>query len=123
MKLIDLLNFTSFYEEVQDQKLPLKTSFKLTKIAKLISENTDFYRQKMQELIKEYGKSDENGEFVMDENGNVLITEGKEDECHEKIQELQDFDIPIEYTFTLEDFDGIELTLAATNLLIPFIVE
>lgn len=123
MKLIDLLNFTSFYEEVRDQKLPLKTSFKLTKIAKLVSENTDFYKEKMQELIKDYGRSDENGEFITDENGNILIAEGKEDECHTKIQELQDFDIPVEYTFTLEDFDGIELTLAATNLLIPFIVE
>ena len=123
MKLSDLLNFTNFYEAIHDQKLPLKTSFKLTKIAKVISENGDFYREKMEELVKEYGRVDEEGNPIQDENGNILITEGKEDECHAKIQELQDFDIPVEYKFSLEDFDGVELTLAATNLLVPFIEE
>lgn len=123
MKLLDLLNFASFYDEVREQKLPLKTSFKLTKIAKLISENTDFYKEKMQEFIREYGKFDENGNPVLDESGNILIAEGKEEKCHEKIQELQNFDIPVDYTFSLDDFDGIELTLASTNLLLPFITE
>ena len=123
MKLLDLLNFASFYDEVRDQKLPLKVSFKLTKIAKLISENGDFYREKMEELIKEYGRADDNGEQVKDEGGNVLIVEGKEQECHEKIRELQEFDIPVDYKFSIDDFDGIELTLSATNLLLPFIEE
>lgn len=123
MKLSDLLNFASFYDIVRDQKLPLKTSFKLTKIAKLIAENADFYREKMDEITREYGRLDDDGNLVMDENGNILIKEGVEEECNEKIRELQDFEIPVDYTFDVNDFDGIELTLAATSLLLPFIKE
>lgn len=123
MKLSDLLNFAGFYDFVRDQKLPLKTSFKLTKIAKLISENAEFYKEKMDEIADEYGKKDEEGNLATDENGNILIREGVEEECNEKLKELQNFEIPVEYTFTVNDFDGIELTLAATNLLVPFIEE
>lgn len=123
LKMGEIINFNYFYNEVKDRKLSLKILYKLSTLAKAIDEKTTFYREKFQEILKEYGELDENGNLIPTEDGNgIKVKPGTEQECVMKINELQmlDVDIP-EIKFDIEDFGDIELTMEVFNLITPFL--
>jgi hypothetical protein len=123
--MLNIINFSAFYEEVKSHKLPLKTAYKLSNLSRAIEEKTEFYREKMQEIFKEYGELDENGNILPTEDGRgVRVKHGTEVECMSRINELQllDVDLP-DIFFTLEEFGNIELTLEIFNLITPFLKE
>ena len=124
IKLNQLMNFANIYPTIREMKLPIKTSFKLTKIAQLIESNTAFYSEHMNEIIAEYSLKDEEGNPKRIEDGNdYFIDPERINECNKKVEELYNLEIDVPYTFTLEEFDNIELNLAETSFLIPFITE
>lgn len=120
-----ILNFTIFYEAVKSQKLPIKTAYRLTKLAKAIEEEITFYREKIQSIIKEYGEVDENGQPIPTEDGNgVKLRPGTEMECNSAIQELYTMEITLpDITFDIEEFDNVELTTEEFTAILPFIKE
>jgi hypothetical protein len=119
----DIINFSIFYNEVKSTKLPLKTAFRLSNLTKAIDEQTTFYREKIQEILKEYGEFDEQGNLIIINNGNGFkVKEGTEIECSEKINELQNLDVELpDITFDIEDFGDIELTMEVFNIITPFL--
>lgn len=123
LKMGEIINFNYFYNEVKDRKLSFKVLYKLSTLAKAIDEKTAFYREKFQEILKEYGELDENGNLIPTEDGNgIKVKPGTEQECIMKINELQmlDVDMP-EIKFDIEDFGDIELTMEVFNLITPFL--
>lgn len=124
-KIQSILNFPNLYEIVKNQKLPIKTAYKLAKLSKNVQGEIDFYREKFQALIWEYGEIDENGQLVPTEDGaGIKLKPGTESECYSAIQELQDLEIILpDITFTLEEFSNIELTMAEIEPILPFIEE
>lgn len=123
LKMGEIVNFNYFYNEVKDKKLSLKVLYKLSNLAKAIEEKTVFYREKLQEILKEYGEFDENGNLVPTADGNgIKLKPGTEQECITKINELQSLDVDMpEIKFTIEDFGNIELTMEVFNLITPFL--
>ena len=83
------------------------------------------YHQKFSEIINEFGKRDENGEFVYSQDGSSIeIIEGRQTECQEKVNELQNLEAEIQdIFFTIDELDGLNLTLYEMNCLLPFIKE
>jgi hypothetical protein len=61
LKMQEITNFSSFYNTVRNQKLTIKTAYKLAQLAKAIESELEFYREKLQTIIREYGQIDENG--------------------------------------------------------------
>lgn len=123
VKMGEIINFNQFYEEIKTKKLPLKVLYKLSNLAKIIDEKTAFYREKFQEILKEYGEFDEDGNLVPTEDGNgIKVRPGTEQECIIKINELQmlEVDMP-EIKFDIEDFGDIELTIEVFSLITPFL--
>ena len=123
LKMGEIINFNYFYNEVKDKKLSLKVLYKLSNLAKAIDEKTAFYREKFQEIIKEYGELDESGNLIPTEDGNgIKVKPGTEQECIMKINELQilDVDMP-DIKFDIDDFGNIELTMEVFNLITPFL--
>lgn len=118
-----ILNFNVFYNEVKNQKLSFKVLYKLSNLAKAIDEQTAFYREKFQEVLKEYGELDENGNLVPTEDGNgIKLKPGTEQECFAKINELQALDIEMpDIKFDIDDFGDIELTMEVFNIITPFL--
>lgn len=123
LKMGEIINFNYFYNEVKDKKLSLKVLYKLSTLAKAIDEKTAFYREKFQEILKEYGELDENGNLIPTEDGNgIKVKPGTEQECIMKINELQKLDVDMpEIKFDIEDFGDIELTMEVFNLITPFL--
>lgn len=125
LQMSNIINFNTFYNEVRNSKLPLKTAFKLSNLTRAIDEQLTFYREKLQEILREYGEFDENGNIITINNGNgIKVKEGTEVECMTKINELQALEVELpDIKFSLDDFGNIELTVEIFNIITPFLIE
>ena len=125
LKMQDILNFTTFCEAVRDKKLIIKTAYRLTKLAKAIDSELDFYREKLQTIINQYAQLDENGKPIPTEDGTgVKLRPETEAECYEAIYELQDLEVELpDIKFTFDEFDGIQLTTAQISAAMVFFEE
>ena len=124
MKMYEVLSLQEFYVTVKDKKLPLKTAYKLSRLMKRVEEELQFYNQEFNKILDEYAKK-ENNSFVFSKDGSSIeIIPGKEEECNNKIIELKTLEINLDdFSFTLDEFDGIDLTIAQMSSLLPLIKE
>ena len=125
IKMNQVVEFQKFYENIKNMKFPLKTAYKLNKLITQVNNEISFYQQKFSEIINEFGKRDENGEFIYSQDGSSIeIVEGRQTECQEKVNELQNLEAEIQdIFFTIDELDGLNLTLYEMNCLLPFIKE
>ena len=123
IKMHQILGFPQFYDLVKNQKISFKTSYRLSMLATEVEKQYNFYTEQFRNLLNIYGQKDEEGKLVPteDEQGIKLVQETME-ECYVKVNELRDLDITLpDCYFSLDDFDGIELTPTEVNAIIPFI--
>ena len=125
MKISNLTNFSSFLNVVRTPKLPFKTAYKLSKLSKAIEDEVAFYREKMQELIDEYGQKDEDGNLVFIDNGQgIALKPETQAECHAKIAELEALDVELpDIKFSVDEFADTTLSLEELQPILPFIEE
>ena len=105
-------------------KLPLKSAYKLNKIKKAVETEGEFYSNKFQEIVDTYAKKDENGQLVFSDDGNqIMIQDGKVEECNAALADLQNLTVEIEnYNLSIDDFgDGIECSPESLEALMPFL--
>lgn len=124
MKMYEVLSLQEFYVAVKDKKLPLKTAYKLSRLMKRVEEEIQFYNQEFNKILDEYAKK-ENNNFVFSKDGtSIEIIPGKEEECNNKIIELKTLEVDLNnFSFTLDEFDGIDLTISEMNSLLPLIKD
>ena len=125
LKMQEILGFASFYESAKSQKLSMKTAYNLARLAKAIDNELQFYREKLQAIIAEYGEKDAEGKLIPTEDGEgIKLRAGSEEVCFAAMRELQDIDINLpDIKFAIEDFGNIELSPAETVAIFPFIKE
>jgi hypothetical protein len=123
IKITTITDFPSFFTKIKSQKLPFKTSYKLTLLAQEIQKHVDFYQEQFRSLIMEYSKKDENGAPIPTDDGQgVKLAEETLTEAYQRLSELQDLDAELpDYKFSPDDFGDIELTPLEMNVLLPFI--
>lgn len=124
MKMYEILAVQDFYPSIQNQKLPVKTAYKLTRLGRRIGEELDFYQKEFQHILDDYAQK-ENGQLIYsDDMASIKIIPGKEDECAQKINELRNLDVDLDdFSFGINEFDGINLTISQMNSILPFINE
>ena len=125
MKISDLLQLNAVYQKIDagTTEIPFKTAYKFVQLKEAIEKPITFYQEQMNKLIEEYAQKDDNGHYKMTEDRrDVLIVEGKEQECHEKVMELEacDFTIP-DITFSLDELANLSLSLSEMTALMSFI--
>lgn len=122
MKLFEVLSIQNFYNLVLNAKLPIKTTYKLTRLMRRVEEETKFYQTEFAKIVNEYALR-ENGELVYsDDMTSIKIIEGKEEECTSKILELKNLEIDLsEFHFSIEEFDNIELSINDMYGILPLI--
>ena len=104
--------------------LPLKGAYKINKIKKAVEKESEFYREKFQEIVDQYAQKDENGEVVFSEDGNqIMIKDGLIDECNKALADLQELEVEIDnYNLALDDLgEDVECTPEELEALMPFI--
>lgn len=124
MKMHELLALPNFYASIHEKKMPVKTAYKLSKLAKRAEEETQFYQSQFQKIIDEYALR-EDGQLVYSEDmTSIKIIPGKEDECAKKITELREIEVDIkDLTFSIDEFENLELTMAEMSALFPLIAD
>ena len=122
LKMQDILGFTSFYDTVKSQKLTMKTAYRLARLAKAIEDELQFYREKLQAIIREYGEMDEQGNPIPTEDGKgIKLRPGTETDCFTAMKELQEINVELpDIQFSIEDFENIELTTNDIAVMLPF---
>ena len=107
-----------------DYKLPLKVAYKLNKLKKAVEVEGEFYNNKFQEIVDTYAKKDDNGQIVFSDDGNqIMIQDGKVEECNQALEDLQALTVEIDNcNLTIDDFgDDIECTPEDLEALMPFL--
>lgn len=124
MKMYEILDFSKVYNSVKDEKMSIKTAYKLNKLIKKIEEENNFYNIKFHEIIEQYAEKNDQGEYQYIDENSIKIKEGKEQECYKKVSELQNLEIETpNITFSIEELGDINLTINTVNMLMPFIEE
>lgn len=123
MKMYEVIALQEFCMLAANKKLPIKITYKLSRLARRVEEEIQFYQKEFKQIINDYGLK-ENGELVYSDGGDsIKIIPGKEEECAEKIAELRDLEVDINITFTIEELENFDLTVAQFNCILPIIED
>ena len=124
MKLYEVLSIQNFYNLIMNAKLPIKTTYKLTRLMRRVEEETQFYRNEFAKIVDEYAVT-ENGQLVYSEDmTSIKIIDGKEDECSAKLSELKNLEIDLsEFKFSIEEFEKLELSVSDMYGILPLITD
>lgn len=122
MKLFDVLSIHDFCTSIQNAKMPIKTTYKLARLMNRIEMEAQFYQSQFTKILQEYAQI-ENGQYVYsDDMTSIKIVEGKEEECTNKIYELRNLEIDLsDFSFDIEEFENLNLSLAELNSILPLI--
>ena len=125
LQLQKILNFSQFYPLTTSRSLPIKTAYKLSKLAIAVEIEVTFYQTKFREILNEYCLVDDNGNYVPTEDGQGFkIQPGKEIECNQAMADLHNLEIELpDITFGIDEFDGLELRIQDLSGIMPFIVD
>lgn len=124
-KLSQALEYAVFFNAIKDQKIPLKTAYKLASIYQSLQNEMSFYQTRMKQIIDKYALLDENGNpILVEEEDGFKVREGEENACLQEINELQDLEIELpDETITLEELDEVELTFQEVAAIMPYIKQ
>ena len=124
MKMYEILDLQVLYKSIANTKLPLKTTYKFTRLMKRAEEEITFYQEKFREIVEEYGVI-ENGEYKLTPDGqSIAIIPGKEVECNTKLAELRNLDVFIDgIKFSIEELEGIDVSISELSCLMSLIED
>jgi hypothetical protein len=124
MKMYQVLELQNLYNSIANIKLPLKTTYKFTRLMRRAEEEISFYQEKFREIVEEYGVK-ENGEYKLTSDGqSIAIAPGREIECNTKLMELRNLDVPIDdIKFSIEELERIDVSISELSCLIPLIED
>lgn len=124
-QLQSILNFSQFYSNANSIRLPIKTAYKLSRLSAAIETEIVFYQTKFREIVAEYCLTDEAGNYIPTEDGQGFqLRSGTEEACAQALSELRSLEITLpDITFSIEEFDGMELTVQDMSGILPFITE
>lgn len=126
MKFSEVFQVLEIRNLLVDQKLPIRVSYKFTRFFNELENEAKFFNDTLQKLIEEYGKKDEEGNYIYTEDKQgVKIQDDKFQECMDKIDELNKLEVNLTYIpeFTLDELEPLNLEMKYIDLLLPYIKD
>ena len=124
MRIQKILAMEEAIKNLKSKNLPIKTAYRLLKLAELVSNEAENYRNLFRQILDEYAEKKEDGSYVLSEDGaNVIIQKDHIQDANQKVDELNKIDVEIPYTFDIKDFDNIEISLEELATLMDLIVD
>ena len=124
IKRFELNNIREVILQIGDKKGPIKTQYKLVKLKKIADEEQQIYQDLVDKNCMQFLEKDENGKLIPHPNGGYKIIEDKIEECNKTIEEILDTEIEInDIEFTLDELEGLDLSLAQTEAMMAVIKE
>ena len=124
MNIITLINTAKIFEQFAQTKISSKLAYKIMKFCKGVAAEEEFYNTKRNEIIDTYAVKDENGQVVVSDNGMITIMSDKINEANAALMELNGIEVEApNIKFTLDELEGLELSVADMFALDAFIEE
>ena len=124
MRIQKILAMEEAIKNLKSKNLPIKTAYRLLKLAELVSNEAEYYRNLFRQILDEYAEKKEDGSYVLSEDGaNVIIQKDHIQDANQKVDELNKIDVEIPYTFDIKDFDNIEISLEELAPLMDLIID
>lgn len=118
-----LMSVKSVLQELANTKMPAKKSFQILRTLKIIDAEYASIEEIQQNMLINYGKRDETGNFILNEMGTGYLIDDKNNEVFTK--EMKEFlasEIELDCAkITVDFFDGIDLTPNQLLAIEPFI--
>lgn len=124
IKIFEAVNIYHGVAELKNQKLPIKTAFKINQVIKSTEEVLDFFQAEVRKIISEFQQLEEDGITPkIDNNGNPTVDPARFSEFNERVDELQQQEIDIELKkFSLDEFESMgDIEIKIMNALMPLI--
>lgn len=125
MKMYEIIELAGLYTKIKDCKMPLKTTYKFSKLMRQVEKEQLFYQEELNKIIQDYARIEDGKIVYSQDKTSILIIPGKEQECNNKIFELKNLEIEIKdvkFSFEeLEQIENLELTVAEMTCLFPLL--
>ena len=124
MRIQKILAMEEAIKNLKSKNLPIKTAYRLLKLAEFVATESDNYRNLFRQILDEYAEKNEDGSFVFSEDGtNVILKKEHIKEANEKVSELNQLEVDVPYTFDLREFENLEISLEDLAPLMDIIVD
>lgn len=124
MRIQKILAMEEAIKNLKSKNLPIKTAYRLLKLAEFVATESDNYRNLFRQILDEYAEKKEDGSFVFSEDGtNVILKKDHIKEANEKVSELNQLEVDVPYTFDLKEFENLEISLEDLAPLMDIIVD
>lgn len=124
MRIQKILAMEEAIKNLKSKNLPIKTAYRLLKLAEFVAIESDNYRNLFRQILDEYAEKNEDGSFVFSEDGtNVILQKDHIKEANEKVSELNQLEVDVPYTFDLREFENLEISLEDLAPLMDIIVD
>lgn len=124
MHIQKILAMEEAIKNLKSKNLPIKTAYRLLKLAEFVATESDNYRNLFRQILDEYAEKNEDGSFVFSEDGaNIILKKDHIKEANEKVSELNQLEVDVPYTFDLREFENLEISLEDLAPLMDIIVD
>ena len=123
IKIFEAVEMGKLLEKLSKMPIDVQISYKFAKISLSLKSDIDFYQNQYIKYLKEFGLQNEEG-FILNEQKNIKIIPGKEEECRNNFSKLNSIEIEIpDIYFTLDELKGLKFSISDMKILTPFIKE
>ena len=125
MKMYEIIDLSNLYMSIKDIKLPLKTTYKFSRLMRRAEQEMNFYSEEFGKIIETYGKRNEDGNYCFSVDGqSIEIIEGKQAECNMKISELRNLEVEInDIKFTIDELECLNLSISELSCMMSLIED
>lgn len=111
IKLNDIVNATETFTKIMQQSFKGSLAFKIARLARELDTEMKTFNEERQKIVQKYGKKDENGELIADENGNVKFDNADIEEINQEFSSLLETELEINADkLPMDSIDEFEIT-------------
>lgn len=120
----DLINSGDIFRNLAQQPIKMRVAYNIARIIREIENEMKLFEETRRKLFDKYGEKDENGELLINADGNITITPENISLYNNEIQEVLNTSITLNAEkLNIEDLENIELTPNQVYLINAFINE
>lgn len=111
IKLSDVVNATETFNKIMQQSFKGSLAFKIARLARELDKEMQTFNAERQKIIQKYGNKDENGELIIDENGNIKFDNSDLVEINQEFNSLLETELEINADkLPMDSIDNFEIT-------------
>lgn len=125
MKLRTLINGRRAFMPAVNEKISTRLAYKIYKFIKRVETiDLPFYQDKLRMIIEKYATKGDDGRILPNNDGNVPVTEDKQQEYFSELSELENLETDYDSAlFTLDELSELKLSVADMFKLEELIAE